>query len=386
MTRRLTIQKLFTLLAVCNGIVLIYLFVVVQALVASPWRSQELLPVAGLLSFFLVLLSLLSYRLIYTRVLGPLSVLSREALQIESGDFSSRLTVRGSDEVSAVARGFNSVLETISSYTGKLNDYNVELRAAQNQIGASIRYASLLQRTILPDSQLQQTFADNYFVIWKPRDGVGGDCYLFHREGSRCLAGVADCAGHGVAGAMMTMLARSSLDRAVHQVGIASPAVLMDTVDQLMRPLFREAHESRALATGMDLGLVMLDFDRSLLRFSGAHIHLFWSDGSRVGMIRGDKRSLWQKRQGQYSDHDVVLRPGTTYYLTTDGILDQAGGSDGFGFGTDRFQDWIQRNSALPIHRQKDVLATTFDHFRGDHQQRDDVTILCFRFDEAVIA
>jgi serine phosphatase RsbU (regulator of sigma subunit) len=88
----------------------------------------------------------------------------------------------------------------------------------------------------------------------------------------------------------------------------------------------------------MDIGLVRLDFEARTLRFSSAKISLYWSDGQSMHMLRGDHRAICDQRVGSYTDHDIPLLPDCTYYLTTDGLLDQSGGDDGFSLGTHQFK------------------------------------------------
>ena len=111
---------------------------------------------------------------------------------------TSLLTIRSNDEISKLAKTFNMVLVKMRQalIAGEASDQ--QLLEANRQIEASINYAGLLQRSILPDRQLQDTFGSNHFILWLPRDTVGGDYYIFHTDGGHCLAGVADCAGHGV--------------------------------------------------------------------------------------------------------------------------------------------------------------------------------------------
>ncbi len=121
-----------------------------------------------------------------------------ETRLIESGDHDIYLTVRGKDEVSLLAHAFNLLLSKMRQAFDELEASSNKLIRANHQIAESLRYAGLLQRSILPDRQLRDVFGDEHFILWQPRDTVGGDYYVFHSEPNRCLVGVADCAGHGV--------------------------------------------------------------------------------------------------------------------------------------------------------------------------------------------
>lgn len=377
---QLSIQSTFALITLINGLVLSYLIVVSASMLRE--ANQNVADyLTFLLTILLALLALISFRIIDTRVIRPLALLSRQAKRIENGDSEALLTVQHQDEMHQLATAFNLVLTNMRHAYSDLDRSTEQLRTANKQIADSIRYAGILQRSILPDHQLRETFGDRHFVLWEPKDIVGGDYYLFHSDGGRCLTGVADCAGHGVPGAMMTMMARVGVDRAIQDVGISSPARVLESIDQSLREILRDDQMTRSIATSMDMGLVLLDFTARRLRFAGARISLFWSDGLQLHSMAGDHRALCDRRRGSYHDHDLPLLSGFTYYLTTDGYLDQSGGDDGFAVGHERFTSWLLAHARKPLSEQRQAFAQSLADFRGDYPQRDDITILSFRFD-----
>lgn len=376
----LSIRSTFTLITAINGMVLGYLIVVSAAKLQEGGNSASDY-LTALLTILLAVLALLSFRIIDIRVARPIGVLARQAKRIEEGDSEALLMVQHEDEIHQLATAFNLVLTKMRAAYSELDQANDRLRRANKQIADSIRYAGILQRSILPDHQLKERFGERHFVLWEPKDIVGGDYYLFHNDGGRCLTGVADCAGHGVPGAMMTMMARVGVDRAIQEVGITSPASVLHAIDTSLREILRDDQATRSIATSMDMGLVLLDFDARRLRFAGARISLFWSDGVTLSSMGGDHRALCDRRRGSYRDHDLPLLSGFTYYLTTDGYLDQSGGEDGFAVGHERFTSWLLEHARKPLPDQRQAFAESLSRFRGDYPQRDDITILSFRFD-----
>jgi serine phosphatase RsbU (regulator of sigma subunit) len=377
----LTIQQIFLLLAVLNGVVVASLLLSAWQLLRDPTSSLQHAATTIFLALLLVLGLGISYRIVAVRVIRPLSrlVQQSDALAASHSKEDALLGVHGNDEIARLAHAFNGVLVRQRLAIEQLDSANHRLREMNKQIEDSIRYAALLQKSILPDRQLSESFGEQYFVLWQPRDTVGGDYYVFHGDGSRCLAGVADCAGHGVSGAMMTMLARAGLDRSIQQVGMESPAEVLQATNSSMHGVLGEAQITQALATSMDAGLVFLDLEQRILRFAGARISLYWSDGTSVAMARAENRSLWDRRAGIYRDHTIPLASKYTYYLATDGVFDQAGGDDGFGLGSDRFERWLLDHATKPLHQQHQAFSESLARFMGDHPQRDDITILSFR-------
>ena len=379
--RVLTIQQIFLLLAILNGIVVASLFFSAWQLLNDQASSVQHAATTSFLAALLVVGVVISYRIVSVRVTGPLSRLVRQSYAIASDEHSSDelLVARGSDEIARLAEAFNAVLLRQRLAIEQVDSANRRLQEVNKQVDDSIRYAALLQKSILPDRQLSERFGQEHFVLWQPRDTVGGDYYVFHGDGARCLAGVADCAGHGVPGAMMTMLARAGIDRSIQQVGIESPAAVLQATNAGMHMVLSEAQLSRAIATSMDVGLVFLDFDAHQMRFAGAKISLYWSDGHSVEMAKGENRSLWDRRAGTYHDHQIPLLSGFTYYMATDGVFDQAGGDHGFGLGIDRFRDWLLDHAGKPLSEQHEAFTRSLNEFMGDHPQRDDITMLSFR-------
>ena len=323
-------------------------------------------------------------------VLKPVRKLQRSASAMAQGDFSVSLPPESQDELGDLSRAFGIMASQIRSNTEELEhkvqartlaleEANRDMQRAHQQINDSIDYASLIQQATLPRQQLAQLLGSQQFVLWRPRDVVGGDFYVFRAEGPRYLLGVVDCAGHGVPGALMTMLARSALDHAMAHSGITAPAAILVHTDATMRSMLQHSELPRAIATSMDVGLACVDLEARSLRYAGAKISLYWSDGHTVQEVKGGRRALGDRRQGSYTDTQVELVPGATYYLTTDGFLDQAGGELGYGFGDTRFAQWLLAHARLPMDQQASALNQVLESYRGNYPQRDDITLLSFR-------
>lgn len=325
-------------------------------------------------------------------VLLPLRRLQQSAQAVADGHYDVALPAGTADEIGELSRTFGVMADQIRHHTQELEQKvqertaaletsHREIAAAHQKLGASIDYASLIQRAILPDRQMLQSLGPHHFVFWRPRDVVGGDFYVFRDDDENYLLGIVDCAGHGVPGALMTMLARSAIDRALEEVGPRSPAAILARTDAAMRTMIEDSQRSHGVATNMDAGLVYVDRAARRILFAGAKISLYWSDGQSVEEVKGGRRSLGDRKSGTYSDQELALDGVRTYSLTTDGFLDQAGGDHGFGFGKGRFCDMLRHCAALPLAEQSKAIADTFNTYRGNRPQRDDITVLSFRFD-----
>ena len=325
-------------------------------------------------------------------VLRPIRNLQQSARAIADGRYDVTLPQGGGDEIGDLSRAFGVMADKVRRHTAELESRvrdrtteleaaNVAMAAANKKLGDSIDYASMIQRAILPDRQMAQSMGARHFVMWKPRDVVGGDFYVFRADGDNCLMGVMDCAGHGVPGALMTMLMRAAVDLAIADCGPADPAQILTRTDAAVRAMLANADFPHGLATNTDAGLVYIDRARQRLLFAGAKISLYESDGEVCSEYRGGRRALGDKREAVYSNMELPLRPGFTYCLTTDGFLDQDGGDHGFGFGGTRFAEMLKQHARTPMKDQYAAFERALTAYRGGLPQRDDITILSFRFE-----
>ncbi len=261
---------------------------------------------------------------------------------------------------------------------------NQEMSVAYKKINDSIEYASLIQKAILPHRQLTDWLGYNQSVVWLPRDVVGGDFYIFHAAENTCLLGVIDCAGHGVPGALMTMLARAALDQAISECGMSSPATLLTKMDAILRNRLPNAEMSRGLAVNMDAGLVLVDSTQPQVLFAGAKMSLYWTDGQQVEEVKGGNRTILGNKAGHYENIQLTIKPEMTFCLTSDGILDQAGGTEGFGFGKTRFITLFRQYANQPVAEQANRVMHAINNYRGNYAQRDDITLLYFKLQRSL--
>ncbi|MFG6175689.1 biofilm regulation protein phosphatase SiaA [Halomonas sp. THAF12] len=325
-------------------------------------------------------------------ILGPIRRLQHSARAIADGHYGSHLPTERDDEIGELSRAFAHMAGQIERHTQELEEQvrhrtreleatNAEMVTARRQVDASLEYASIIQRAILPSRQLDMHLAGHQAVLWRPRDQVGGDFYVFRATETGYLMGVIDCAGHGVPGSLMTMLARAIIDNAILHVGAHDPAAILNETDRQNRATLNRETLPSSIATNMDVGLVWVGHGADVLTFAGAKMSLYASDGERLEVQPGGKRALGQKRSMTHENHRLPLRQGWTYSLCSDGFLDQAGGEHGFGFGNRRFEAMLLRHADAPLDDQVAAFEAELDAYRGEHPQRDDITLLCFRFD-----
>ncbi|PWC33349.1 SpoIIE family protein phosphatase [Azospirillum sp. TSO35-2] len=354
-----------------------------------------LAPMAGLVFFSLLavigMISILLNRL----VLAPLARLTRSARAIAAGDYRVRLRNSRADEIGQLTVAFNHMAETVHDYTERLEQRvaertealhhsNEQLAVVNRQVMDSIQYASLLQSAILPDERAMARRLAGLCVLWRPRDVVGGDVHIFRELDDGCfLIGVADCSGHGVPGAFMTMMVNAVLDHVLSHTPDGDPAAILGGLNRMVRTTLARGRENARFDNGLDIGLCLVRPDRGDLLFAGGRIALHHVDPGTgaVAEVKGDPQSLGYRRSDtghRFTTHRVELAPGRSFYLTTDGFLDQAGGPRGFGFGNRRFHALLLEHDGLPMAERKAAFARALADHQGDRPQRDDITLVGF--------
>jgi len=326
-------------------------------------------------------------------VLGRLSRLEMATRQLARGDYALQLPPPSNDELGRLSGQFEkmalTVRETLSHLearvaerTSELNSANSVLAQQQEEIHASLRYAKMIQRAMLPDAERLTQKLGQTCALWLPRDAVGGDFYFMFESPSGLYLGVADCTGHGVPGALMSIAAYSALRQVLMQApGATSPPLdeLLGQIDTELREGMQ--HEQAGLDYGMDLGLCRLIPASHILEFAGCGIDAYIVDGSRVTCLSGRKRGLGYRLRGRAAPapvHRVALEAETRVYLPSDGVFDQPGGAHGFGFGRQSFESLLAQLAEVPMQDHADIFEQALKDYRGVSAQRDDMTLLGF--------
>ena len=266
----------------------------------------------------------------------------------------------------------------------RLNEAHAELNQVNRRINESIRYASRIQSSLLP-ADGAQTGLHDIAIGWRPRDVVGGDLYWIGRFGDRCLIAVMDCTGHGVPGAFMTAIVASVLDRILYEHCHDDPAQILQLLNKLVKSSLRQEHHEPSVDFGSDDGLdaaiCLVDLAQSTLTFAGANLPLAYTLGDQIKEIKGNRHSLGYRTSRvdyQFTNHQLTLCPGQTFYLATDGVTDQVGGPSRRLFGRKRLAEALLDGAALPASGQLERVFATLAEYRGQEVPRDDMTLLIF--------
>ncbi|MBK9658188.1 MAG: SpoIIE family protein phosphatase [Rhodanobacteraceae bacterium] len=347
----------------------------------------------GLTAGVLFLIAALLFAYVVNRlVVTPLIALKNSAQTIAAGNYTLSLPATGSDEIGELSTAFASMADkvrrhtedlesTVRERTAELLAANATMAQANAKIADSISYASRIQQAMLPVHALARVLGERHYLLWRPRDVVGGDFYLFHASDSGYLIGVVDCAGHGVPGALMTMLGNAALDRAIAEVGAADPAGILLAADRALRAMLHVGDRAKGAATSMDVGLVYVDLRACQLMFAGAKVDLLIGTADGASRLSGGRRALAERVVGDYQNTPMQIDPAATYLLSSDGVLDQNGEHDALGFGRARLLALLRAHARDPLADFGRALETQLAEYQGKVAQRDDISVLAFRVD-----
>ncbi len=267
-------------------------------------------------------------------------------------------------------------------YRGKKRDHQMitaqknEVDSHRQQILGSIGYAEKIQKSVLPDHDLIKRHLPGFSALYLPRDIVSGDFYWFaHRAGASYLA-LADCTGHGVPGAFMSLIGSTVLKDVVVDSGVSDPAVILTKLDQSVRELLKQQDENSS-DDGMEIGLVKFEFDQNKLTFCGANLNLFVLEDS-MQICKGTLRGIggWVRKPERlpvFTSREFSLKKIRAIYLSSDGMEDQPGGTDGEKFGRDRLVSLFEQSPKEEISGE---LLSSITNWRAGLPQIDDVCVL----------
>jgi PAS domain S-box-containing protein len=255
---------------------------------------------------------------------------------------------------------------------------------AHRLILESLHYASRIQTAMLPARRTLETVMHDHFLVWEPRDIVGGDFFWFHRTNRGYFIILGDCTGHGVPGAFMTLIACGLLDRHLRTMEEPSPAALLNKLHRDLQTMLGQdtgRHGEGMTDDGFDAGICFINpAERSLL-YAGARFPLLLARNGAIDEIKGDRAGVGYRRvppDVAFSEIRLDLEGGDTFYMTTDGLIDQVGGERRRSFGRRRAVDILSQHQGSSMAEQRDALAAAFAHHQGEEKRRDDVTVIGF--------
>ena len=256
-----------------------------------------------------------------------------------------------------------------------------ELEMREKNITDSLIYAQRIQEALLPSEDYLRRWFSEAFVYYRPKDIVSGDFYWIGERSDKIFIVAADCTGHGVPGALMSMIGLDIIDKAINVDLKDNPADILSMLNRELEKMFtREKSLGEMIHDGMDIGICVIDRQQNRFSYSGAFFPLYIMRDGTLIEIKGDKHIMGMNPGGEpYTYHEQELKKGDIMYLFSDGYADQFGGSENKKFMYRRFRHLLTTIHKFPIADQKSILEENMRTWMGSNMQVDDMLVLGFR-------
>ena len=270
--------------------------------------------------------------------------------------------------------------------TSKIKAQKLLLEVKSKEVTDSIKYAKRIQSAILPSSKTIKEYLPNSFIFYKPKDIVAGDFYWLESKNDTVLFAVADCTGHGVPGAMVSVICNNGLNRSVREYGLINPSDILNKTREIVISEFEKSDED--VRDGMDIALCSIKYKveskksqtTAILQYAGANNPLWIVRDHELIDIRPDKQPIGKHfKNSSFTPHSIELKKGDTIYIFSDGYADQFGGPKGKKFMYKPFKNLLLSIQDKDMDDQKEILEQRFNEWKGNLEQVDDVCVIGIR-------
>lgn len=278
----------------------------------------------------------------------------------------------------------NALLESQNEEIKKQKEeivFQSEIIEEKNRdVMSSITYAKRLQDAILPSSATWKSILPDSFILYLPKDIVAGDFYFIEKVNDLIIVAAADCTGHGVPGAMVSVVCSNAMNRAVKEFKLTEPGKILDKVREMVLDTFSNSEQE--VKDGMDISLAVINKRSNYMQWSGANNPLLMvrkkDDGTYfVHEITADKQPIgYTENRKPFTSHEVELKPNDTIYLFTDGYADQFGGEKGKKFKYNNLKNTLLENAETDLTIIQEKLFDSFEKWKGELEQVDDVCVI----------
>lgn len=389
---------------------------------AGVWEGLAVIAASGIIVTILMIVTIGWTSKAVTRrfIFAPLGDLGHSSAAIADGRLDEPIDTGRDDEIGSLAKDLDRMRQSIRGLVGELRDANARLEEhnhmledrvaertleldaknkelasslerveeANRKIVESIEYAKRIQYSLLPDLENAPRDLIDGFFVWEPRDVVGGDLYFTHADDKGYLVAVMDCTGHGVPGALMTMLASSAIRQVVVDEGcLDDPAEILSRMSQSVKTSLRQDTDGAHSDDGLDASVCYVDHTKKQVTFAGARLPLYYRANGQINVVKGDRQSLGYKKSHtdfSFTNHHIPWTDDLELYLATDGMPDQLGGEQGLPFGHRRLLRLLDDTAHLSFQDKEQRIRESFDQYVGRSERLDDITLVGFAVDGGV--
>ncbi|MCF6366418.1 MAG: SpoIIE family protein phosphatase [Bacteroidales bacterium] len=261
----------------------------------------------------------------------------------------------------------------------ELDFANRELEERKKDLLDSIRYAYRIQTAIAPPKYLVDKLLPKHFILYMPKDVVSGDFYFVSEFKNKVLFAAVDCTGHGVPGALMSVIGFNGLIQGVGKDSVNTPGEILSFLDEYVNDVLRQTHDESGVKDSMDLAVCTVDFEKKEVMYAGAYNPMYYVKNGELIEIKADKLPIGVNVDGVvdiFTDHIVQLDEGDTVYIFSDGYADQFGGPRNKKFKYTQLKDVIMSVQSKPMKEQGEILKNKLIEWQGNEDQIDDILIM----------
>jgi serine phosphatase RsbU (regulator of sigma subunit) len=256
-----------------------------------------------------------------------------------------------------------------------------ELMSKNKSITDSLIYAQRIQEALLPSEDYFRNYLNESFIFYRPKDIVSGDFYWIEEKENKVYIVAADCTGHGVPGALMSMIGHELLNKIINVDNVLQPSKILEILSKELEKIFsREKNVGTIIHDGMDISICVVDRKKKKMEFSGAFLPLYIIRDNRLVELKGDKLIIGMTPPDKsYTNVEMELMKDDMIYLFSDGYIDQFGGSENKKFMYRRFRYLLMTIYRFPVDDQKAILEENIKSWMGNSPQLDDMLVIGFK-------
>jgi serine phosphatase RsbU (regulator of sigma subunit) len=262
-----------------------------------------------------------------------------------------------------------------------IESQKAELELKGKDITDSLIYAQRIQTALLPSEDYFRRHFQDSFIFFKPKTIVSGDFYWIGEKGDKIFVVAADCTGHGVPGALMSMIGIKLIEKTINEDNIEKASGILAVLNKELEKTFsREKNIGTIIRDGMDIGICLIDLKRKRLEYAGAFLPLYLIRNGSLSEVAADKIIIGMNPESlPYTDHELELMDDDIFYIFSDGYVDQFGGVENKKFMYRRFRYLLLTIHNFPIEDQKAILEENIKTWMGPNEQVDDMMVIGFR-------
>ena len=275
-----------------------------------------------------------------------------------------------------------TVLVVSHDITEQKEQENV-IRQANKKITDSINYAKRIQNSIIPDNEIIQRYFPESFIFYLPKDVVSGDFPWFFKKDDDIYFAAVDCTGHGVPGAMMSLIGYFLLNEITGHRESYDPAQILTMLNDMVRKTLRQDQEGAQARDGMDVALTRINLKNNTVQYSGAHRPLYHVRNGELTAYKGARKAIGgtvAKKDSGFELHEIEIQPNDGIYFFSDGLPDQFGGPEGKKYSPRRIREMVTENNTGAMQDLRQVFEDDFQTWKGQRKQIDDVLLIGIKF------